>query len=429
MIAFLLRLFGAKAQPIALDTQLIQRFTELKLMAPAQVDYLVRHESVQQHKVGHIIDLVDAPYRLFLLDGLVKLRSNDGALRFIDAKNPPFPPSLNLGFGDVESAQCMTATAMFRVPLSLLNTPARRAAAAIETVGIRVEEITDTVVEQQQNFDSKLVSEIYNESLNDRLELPSLPDLALSVRKAVNDPKSDAETIARLIQMDVSLTARLIQIANGPFYRGMEQINTCSQAVMRMGLDTTRDIVTSLCLKNVFHSKDPRLSVRLRALWVHSTRVAAISSVLARLIPGVDHERALLAGLLHDIGVLAIIQNVSRFDAGRYSEDELDLAITRLRGEIGSAVLRKWNFDQDLIDVAWSIDDYQRLGQHEADLCDVVQIARIHAWFGTSKASQCPPLLSLPAFQRLPLDAVGPDESIAALQAAKEEISEVLALF
>lgn len=327
-------------------------------MAPAQVDYLVRNERVQHYDAGSEIDLADTPYSWFLLEGTVKLRSKDGALRFIEGDNPPFPPSLNFGFGDVDDAHCMTAIKLFRVPLSLMSSVSSNAAAIVQSTGIHVEELAAPFADSPLDFDGQLVFEIYNESLNDRLELPSLPDLALNVRKAVNDPDCDAQTIARLVQMDVSLTARLIQITNGPFYRGMEPINTCANAVMRMGLNTTRDIVTSLSLKNIFQSSDPRLSVRLRTLWVHSTRVAAISSVLARSVPGIDSERALLAGLLHDIGVLAIIQYVSRLEAGRYTDEELELAITRLRGEVGGAVLRKWHFDQDLVDVARSIDDY-----------------------------------------------------------------------
>lgn len=429
MIAFLRKLFAPKPKSISLDAQLIQNFSELRALAPAQVDYLIGNEPVQAYEAGSEIDLKDLPYRWFLLDGTVKLCSKDGALRFIESNNPPFPPSLNFGFGEVQNAQCMATTQLFRVPLSLISSANPKAATAAQSTGIYVEELAEPLANSPLDFDSQLAFAIYNESLNDRLELPSLPDLALSVRKAVNDPDCDAQTIARLVQMDVSLTARLIQIANGPFYRGLEPINTCANAVMRMGLNTTRDIVTSLSLKNIFQANDPRLSVRLRTLWVHSTRVAAISSVLARSVPGIDSERALLAGLLHDIGVLAIIQYVSRLDAGRYTDEELELAVTRLRGEIGGAVLRKWHFDQDLVEVARSIDDYQRHLGNTPDLCDVVQVARIHAWFGTPSAAQSPPLLSLPAFQRLPLDAVGPDESIATLQAAREEINEVLALF
>ena len=282
MIAFLRKLFAPKPKSISLDTQLIQNFSELRAMAPAQVNYLVRNERVQHYDAGSEIDLADTPYRWFLLEGTVKLRSKDGALRFIEGDNPPFPPSLNFGFGDVHDAQCMTAIKLFRVPLSLMSSVSSNAAAIVQSTGIHVEELAAPFADSPLDFDGQLVFEIYNESLNDRLELPSLPDLALNVRKAVNDPDCDAQTVARLVQLDVSLTARLIQIANGPFYRGMDPINTCANAVMRMGLNTTRDIVTSLSLKNIFQSSDPRLSVRLRTLWVHSTRVAAISSVLAR---------------------------------------------------------------------------------------------------------------------------------------------------
>jgi len=82
-----------------------------------------------------------------------------------------------------------------------------------------------------------LIQRIIADAKSGRLQLPSLPDLAFKVRTAVNDPRRSVADIARLIQFDPALAARLIQIANSPLYRGIKKFDNCHSAITRMGIE------------------------------------------------------------------------------------------------------------------------------------------------------------------------------------------------
>lgn len=97
--------------------------------------------------------------------------------------------------------------------------------------------------------DLALMQRIISDTKAGRLRLPSLPDLALKVRTAVNDPRRSIADIARLVQFDPALAARLVQIANSPLYRGTKKFDNCHSAITRIGVEPSRNLIVSLTLK------------------------------------------------------------------------------------------------------------------------------------------------------------------------------------
>ncbi len=143
---------------------------------------------------------------------------------------------------------------------------------------------------------------------SDKLVLPTIPDVAFKIRRAINDEKANNSKIAKVVQqIDPSITARLIKIANSPLYRGRRKIESCPEALTRIGLKASQDIITAFALKSVFSAKSYTIRKKMQALWVHSSYVAAISAVLAHKTQGFDPDRTMLAGLVHDIGVVPIL--------------------------------------------------------------------------------------------------------------------------
>jgi HD-like signal output (HDOD) protein len=163
----------------------------------------------------------------------------------------------------------------------------------------------------------------------------------------------------------------------------------------------------------------------MRALWQSSTRVAAISAVLARFASGIDSERAMLAGLMHDIGVLTIIQYASSDKSNSYTEAEIQSAVRRLKGVLGAAVLRHWNFEPEIAQVPLCIADMEEHIPGPATYCDVVRVAKMHSLFGTSELADYPPLIELSSFKKFGFSLEGPDASIEALREAKADIEAV----
>lgn len=282
------------------------------------------------------------------------------------------------------------------------------------------------VVSAAPDPDLALLQRIIGDAKNGRLRLPSLPDLAHKVRAAVNDPRRSVADIARLVQFDPALAARLIQIANSPLYRGTRKFDNCHSAITRMGIPAARNLVVSFTVRNLFQARTPALRERLQKTWQHSCRVAAISSVLARLTPGLDPDRALLAGLVHDIGVLPLLQYIETMQI-QLEPGRLETMIARLRAALGTFVLKTWQFEQDIANIPAQAEDWERVTGAAVDHGDIVQVAHVHSQFGHGGHAG-PPLTELKAFQKLSISKLGPGYSLELLAQSQQEINEVLSI-
>lgn len=273
-----------------------------------------------------------------------------------------------------------------------------------------------------------LISKIKEEHRTGRLILPSLPEVVVRVRQAVNDDEVNLGNVVKLIQLDPSLTARLVQIANSPLYRSRQPVENCLMAVNRLGLKTTRDLVTCLVLNNVFNSENKLLGDKVKSLWQHSCHVAAIASTIAKVTPNLHEDTALLAGLLHDIGVLPVLHYAADFPDVFESEEKLSFVINGLRAPLGQAILKAWNFDPVLSDVSAEAENWLRDSDTAADYVDVVIVAQIHSNFGKDNTGNMPSLLSTPAFLKLGLSKLGPDASLEVLFEAEAGIKNIMAM-
>ena len=275
-----------------------------------------------------------------------------------------------------------------------------------------------------QDADFALLQRIIDDAKGNRLRLPSLPDLAQRVRVVVNDPRRSAAEVARVVQFDPALAARLIQIANSPLYRGSKRFDNCHSAITRIGLVAARNLLLSLGMRNLFAAQTPLLRERLQRTWQHSCRVAAISSVLARLTPGLDADRALLAGLVHDIGVLPLLQYIDSLRIAMEPQ-RLEGLMERARGVLGVFVLRAWQFDVELANIPAQVEDWERDSGPSIDYGDVVQVAHVHSLFGRGGYSG-PPLPELKAYRKFTISRLGPDCSLELLERSQQDIAEVL---
>lgn len=273
----------------------------------------------------------------------------------------------------------------------------------------------------------QISSHILTEFDAGRLVVPSLPEVISRIREAIRDENKGTRQVAKLIQLDPGLTARLIQIANSASYRSYFPIESCQMAVTRLGLTLTRNLITCLVMHNIFNIKSKSLYKRVRNLWQHSCQVAAICFVLAELHKGrLEPEKALLAGLVHDIGVLPVLHYVMDYPEIMAQESELDEIINHLRGPLGRKILEKWNFSADLIAVPEGAEQWHRESTAEIDYVDLVIIAQVHSFFGTTQGDSVPPLIELPAFNKMTISKLGPDASIELLHGAQEEIRKMV---
>ncbi|MDT8402947.1 HDOD domain-containing protein [Sulfuriflexus sp.] len=249
--------------------------------------------------------------------------------------------------------------------------------------------------------------EFYSQLLKDiqtnQLVLPTLPEVALRVRDTVENEDVSAKEVASVISTDAALSARLIQVANSPMYRGSKQIEDIQTAVARLGFTTTRDIVTGLVMQQMFQATSEVTDKRLRHIWEHSTQVASISQVLCSQFTRLKKDHALLAGLVHDIGALPIL--VAAEDMPELLEDEaaLDKLIKELHPRLGKIILESWHFLPEISAVAAEHEDLNRNSGDEIDYVDLVQVANLQSYIGSDNPLAKIDFDSVPACVKLGL--------------------------
>ncbi|PWG65370.1 HDOD domain-containing protein [Spiribacter halobius] len=213
--------------------------------------------------------------------------------------------------------------------------------------------------------------------------LPGLPEMALRVRQAASAENASSDALARLIGQDAAMSTRLMKVANAAAARRAAPARSLDRAIARIGFGLTCSLVTGLCILRQMERYRGDVAARLRAHHEASVAVAAIAHYLARQARGVDPHEAMLAGLLHDIGVLPILDFAARNPALAADGAALDALIERRRAPLGAAVLDQWHFPPSLVGVAAGLDQLDREHEGGTDLLDVILAARLEHARGT----------------------------------------------
>ncbi len=283
----------------------------------------------------------------------------------------------------------------------------------------------DEVTGNDDDAGRRLMHCIIHDYLSDRLVIPSLPDIALRISRAVNDPNVSILHITRILQSDPGVTARIIQVANSPLYRGEELVSTPRQAIERLGLSLTRNLALSFILQQQFSSSVAALNRAMRDSWVKGSRTAAVSLVLARRCRGLNPERAMLAGVLHNIGVLPMLAHCEPFRELYTDTAALVQVLNEFAPQVGAMVLRKWELGEDLVRVVLESHIWRRDPERHPDLADVVLVARLHQLIGTPQGQRLPPLDTLPAVAKVVGVDSGPQGTLRVIEEARQELREL----
>ena len=169
------------------------------------------------------------------------------------------------------------------------------------------------------------------------------------------------------------------------------------------------------------------MKTRMRELWQHSQQVASLSRLLAKRIGGFDVEQAQLAGLVHDLGEVAILQ-YAQDDPELYDNPQKLLdAIQALRAQITGMLLNQWRFNADYVTVGEENEQWFRNPGPEADLCDLVLVAQYHAYIGKPEIKHLPPVSKLPAFAKLGMNALTPADIVDYMRESRAEYEAIAA--
>ncbi len=267
------------------------------------------------------------------------------------------------------------------------------------------------------------VASLREDMRSQRLRLPTLPDSSVQALFTVNCEDTTIDDVAALVMRDASMAARVVRYANSPMFRGVSPCSTIKSAITRLGLDKTKHLLLALAMKEVFDTGHEGIRRRMETLWSHSVEVAMLSMLLALRYPHLDPETALLGGLVHDVGIIPILDRAKDHEAILQHEASLAAIIGAVHAPLGKAILNAWRFAPVLVSVAAEHDRLQRDPGPDApiDYVDIVQAANIESY----RAHANHPLARLnrteiPALRRLGCTAADPelhwDEDAALLQ-------------
>lgn len=258
---------------------------------------------------------------------------------------------------------------------------------------------------------------------NDRLPLPTLPEVAVRVRATVDDFDATIRDVAEIIITDAALSARIIQVANSALYRGMSSADNVQSAVTRMGLNTVKTLATSLVMKQLFQATNPVVDKYLHKFWKLSTDVAALTAVLAKSYTRLEPDSALLAGLTHSIGVSPILVKAESDPALLNNTELLDQLIFDLYPTVGAAILQQWDFPPAMVQVPEQHLDIHRENDGPADFTDLVQVALIETVSGTDHPLGHINVNEVAAFARI---GMADDFEEISLSGGVEEVREAI---
>jgi HD-like signal output (HDOD) protein len=271
--------------------------------------------------------------------------------------------------------------------------------------------------------ENRLTLQIYEDLNADRLLLPSLPHVAVRIGEAVNDADSDARRVAALIETDPAIAVKIVKAANSARFGGVSQIATVAEAVARLGMQNTQILVITFALRELFRTSSKALEKRMLELWEHSRKVAAMTQVLAEKAGGFNVHEALLAGLVHDIGVLAVVGYARGFPDVVAHPDALEASIRALRSQLSGMILSKWQLPHELVTAAKEAENWYRDKDGKADYADLIIVAQVHEGI----AGDLDPA-QIPALGRLGLSPQEVDKGLEILHEAEDEIAAAKAL-
>lgn len=142
------------------------------------------------------------------------------------------------------------------------------------------------------------------EELVNSIGIPSQPQIVLDINKEINKPDADLRKIADIVSRDVAMSAKLLKIANSPFFGLREEVDSIQRALSLLGLKNFNNIILASSLRETLDAQNPVLE----KFWNHSMATALISLHIAKKVIYPSVDQAYIAGLFHDCGIPFILK-------------------------------------------------------------------------------------------------------------------------
>ncbi len=233
------------------------------------------------------------------------------------------------------------------------------------------------------NIEQIVTEELFRKLQEDTLILPSLPDVALEVEDVMNRQSSNIKQVVEVVKKDTAITAKVIRVANSAMYCRGRQAENLQSAIVRIGFDQIKSIVTSLALEQLFISSNEMVWKVMDEVWNCSVDIAAASTSL--LIQYQQHnpqtkldvETLTLAALVHNIGALPVLAEAEIQPDLFEDISVLRKVIQQVQTPIGTAIVKCWDFTDGIIEVVEHLHNVEYMTD-EVTYLDFIRAAALY---------------------------------------------------
>ncbi|WP_428242392.1 HDOD domain-containing protein [Gynuella sp.] len=273
---------------------------------------------------------------------------------------------------------------------------------------------------------SSVYRSVIQQVMADPAQLPSLPASTFELRKAVKDPNVGNEALAAICSCDPGFVALLVSAAASPLYNRAHPPNTVSAVVGVLGREKVDRLAMVYSIKSLFVFRSIRMKKVYSQIWERAALTSGISALIAKKYTRVNVEEVLMAGLLIELGTLAILSALKEVDDFP-STEEFDLLCKEYSKSLAAIMLKKWMLDDQVIHVIKSSGCWFDSLSDQLSIVDMVNLGLYCALKRTSPDHHLPPISDVAAYRKLPQAAQDVDQYgvLALVNDHEEEIRSI----
>jgi len=184
--------------------------------------------------------------------------------------------------------------------------------------------------------------------------MPTFSPATGKILQLANQMNTPANEMVAAIRMDPILTGKVLQLVNSAYFSLATKVTGLNRALVYLGINTIKNLALSTAVMEAFSAKDHELAQLIAPTWRHSLATAVCAKGIAKAAnaPSNTLEEYFIAGLLHDVGEIVMMQaffSTTPHD-GRLSVEEEKEIYGIDHSEVGRDILRRWKFPDDLIE-------------------------------------------------------------------------------
>ena len=265
----------------------------------------------------------------------------------------------------------------------------------------------------------------------ERVKLPTMPQVWVELRRALADPTTNADDLARIIGLDPKLTVTVLSLVNSPLFGLPVKVETLARAVTVLGTKEISGLAVCSLLVSLFQDVPPDL-IDSHSFWRH----CVVSAIMARnlaLFAGYDEpERFFVAGLLHDLGRVALYSAEPELAGMALALERMgDMDLTEAETKVfdfdhamfGAMLLKKWNMPSSVVFAV--LNHHSPMECLRNEVATVVHLANalvVSLDLGGCQEAH-PPRIGVEAFERMHME---PEELVSVVAKMDRQVDEIL---